>query len=168
MRLDLVLGRTMAENSAALLDGDIDVAMVFEPFATALEERGMSVCYAAATRGLTSYSAFYATRERIAARRAEFQAMIRAIAEAQAWIEHADSDEIAATIASRFPDVPRDRLQRALSRYQSLGIWAVTPRLPPEALDRLAAAMISSGAMMHHPGFASCVDTELVETALSS
>jgi NitT/TauT family transport system substrate-binding protein len=168
MRLDLVLGRTMAENSAALLDGEIDVAMVFEPFAAALEECGMSVCYAAASRGPTSYSAFYATRARIAARRVEFQAMIRAMAEAQAWIQHADPDEIAATIVPRFPDVPRNRLRRALSRYQSLGIWAETPRFPPEALDRLAAAMISSGAMTDHPGFATCVDTELVETALSS
>jgi NitT/TauT family transport system substrate-binding protein len=166
-QLDLVLGRTMAENSEALLAGDIDVAMVFEPFAAALEERGMSVCYAAATRGPTSYSAFYATRERIAERRAEFQAMIRGMAETQAWIQHADPGEIATTIAARFPEVPQDRLRRALSRYQSLGIWAATPRFPQDALDRLAAAMISSGAMTHHPGFTSCVDSELVEDALA-
>jgi NitT/TauT family transport system substrate-binding protein len=166
-KLDLVLGRTMAENSEALLAGEIDVAMVFEPFATTLEERGASVCYAAASRGPTSYSAFYATRERIAARRAEFQAMIRGMAEAQAWIQHADPDEIAATVAPRFPDVPRHRLRRTLARYQSLGIWAETPRFPQDALDRLAAAMISSGAMTHHPGFAACVDRELEESALS-
>jgi len=166
-QLDLVLGRTMAENSEALLAGEIDVAMVFEPFAAALEERGASVCYAAASRGPTSYSAFYATRERITERRAEFQAMIRGMAEAQAWIQHADPAEIAATIAPRFPDVPQHRLRRALSRYQALGIWAETPRFPQDALDRLAAAMISSGAMTHHPGFATCVDSELVESALA-
>lgn len=39
---------------------------------------------------------------------------------------------------------------------------------PPEALDRLAAAMISSGAMSHHPGFSACVDAELVETAMAT
>lgn len=167
MRLDLVLDRTMAENSAALLAGEIDVAMVFEPFAAALEERGMSVCYAAASRGPTSYSAFYATQDRIASRRADFQALIRGMAEVQAWIVQADAAEVAETVALRFPDVPQDRLRRALARYQSLGIWAETPRFPPEALDRLAAAMISSGAMPHHPGFAACVDAELVEAALA-
>jgi len=167
-RLDLVLGRTMAENSAALLAGEIDVAMVFEPFAAALEEAGASVCYASASRGPTSYSAFYATRERIKSRRAEFQALIRATAESLAWIRKADAAEIAATLAPRFPDVPQDRLRRALARYQSLGIWAETPRFPADALDRLATAMVTSGAMTHHPGYDLCVDAELVESALAA
>jgi NitT/TauT family transport system substrate-binding protein len=126
----------------------------------------VTVWYAAAERGPTSYSAFYATRARIAERRAEFQAMIRAVAETQIWITRADPAEIAAAVAPRFPDVPPARLQRALARYQSLGIWAETPRFPPAALDRLAQAMISSGAMTHHPGFAACVDAELEEAAL--
>jgi NitT/TauT family transport system substrate-binding protein len=166
-QLDLVLGRTMAENAAALLAGEIDVAMVFKPFGAALEEEGATVWYAAASRGLTSYSAFYATRTRIAERRSEFQAMIRGMAEAQAWITRAHPREIAETVAPRFPDIPLDRLQRALARYQSLGVWAETPRFPPAALDRLATAMISSGAMAQHPGFATCVDAELVESALA-
>jgi NitT/TauT family transport system substrate-binding protein len=168
LQLDLVLGRTMAENAAALVAGEIDVAMVFEPFGTALEDEDARVWYAAASRGLTSYSAFYATPTRIAERRSEFQAMIRGMAEAQGWITRAHPEEIAETVAPRFPDLPLDRLQRALARYQRLGIWAETPHFPPAALDRLAAAMISSGAMAHHPGFATCVDAELVASALAA
>jgi NitT/TauT family transport system substrate-binding protein len=167
-RLDLVLGRTMAENAAALISGEIDVAMVFEPFGAALEEQGAAVWYASAERGPTSYSTFYATRERIASRRTEFQALIRAMAETQTWITQADPAQIAATVASRFPHIPPARLHRALARYQSLGIWAETPRFPPAALDRLADAMISSGVMTHHPGFATCVVAELEEAALTA
>jgi NitT/TauT family transport system substrate-binding protein len=165
--LDLVLGRTMPENAAALLAGEIDVAMLFEPFGAALEERGAAVWYAAAQRGPTSYSAFYATRARIASRRAEFQAMIRAMADTQAWITRADPKEIAMLVAPHFPDTPPAQLHRALARYQSLGIWAETPHFPPAALDRLAHAMISSGVMTRHPGFAACVDAELEESALT-
>ena len=167
-RLNLVLGRTMAENSAALLASEIDVAMVFEPFAAALEEQGARVWYAAAQRGPTSYSAFYATRARIAERADEFRAMIRAVAETQAWIAHADPGEMAEAVSARFTEIPSARLRQALARYQSLGIWAETPRFPPEALDRLAQAMISSGIMTHHPGFAACVDAALEEAALSA
>ncbi|MCC7427775.1 MAG: ABC transporter substrate-binding protein [Alphaproteobacteria bacterium] len=166
--LDLVLGRTMAQNSDSLLAGEVDVVMLFEPFAAALEEKGASVCYASASRGPTSYSAFYATRERIKARRAEFQAIIRAMAETQAWIKTASAAEIAATVAPRFQDVPQGRLQHAIARYQSLGIWCETPHFPADALARLAGAMISSGAMTHHPGYDLCVDAELVESALAA
>lgn len=163
--LDVVLDRTMAQNSAALLAGDIDVAMVFEPFAAELEERECSVWYAAANRGPTAYTAYYATPTRIVERREEFQAMMRGLAEALRWVHDATPLDIADAISERFPEVPIDRLARALSRYQSLGIWAESPRFPAVALERLAQAMISSGVMAHYPGYDRCVDADLSSTA---
>jgi NitT/TauT family transport system substrate-binding protein len=151
----------MGEGAAALRSGKVDAVMLFEPHAAALEEAGAVVWYAAASRGPTAYSALYATAPRIAARRAAFESAVKGLGDALAWLGTATEEAIAATLALRFPDVPPDRLRRAIARYQGLGLWATGTALPPQALDRLAASMISAGAMTHHPGYESCIDTSL-------
>jgi NitT/TauT family transport system substrate-binding protein len=167
-RLDLVRGRTMAENAAAVLAGDLDAALLFEPFASRMELRGGAVWYASASRGLSAYSALYATAARIAERRPAMLGLVRALADTLAWVGTATPGEIAAAVAPRFPKLELDILTRALTRYQALGLWSATPVLPEEALDRLAGAMISAGAMTHHPGAAACVDATLAEEALAT
>lgn len=163
--LQLVSGRSMAENAAAVLRGEIDVALVFEPFASQLEGQGGAVWHAAASRGPTAYSALYGTAARIDARRDAMLGMVRAMAETLAWVAAATPEAIAELVAPRFPGLERAVLVRSLRRYQALRLWSDTPVLPPEALDRLAAAMIAAGAMTHHPGYAACVDDALVRDA---
>lgn len=166
--LDLVRGRGMAENAEAVLAGEIDAALVFEPFAGVVEGRGGAVWHAAASRGPTAYSALYATEARMAERRGEMRAMVRAVAETLAWVAAAAPEAIAEAVAPRFPDLSAPVLTRAMERYKALGLWSGTPVLPPEALDRLAAAMVSAGAMGRHPGYDACVDRAIVEEALAT
>ena len=55
--------RSMVENLAALGRGELDAAQVFQPFAeAAVETGGAQIWYAAASRGPTSYTTFYAPR----------------------------------------------------------------------------------------------------------
>ncbi|MCR0983759.1 ABC transporter substrate-binding protein [Roseomonas populi] len=166
--LDLVQGRSMAENAEAVLDGEIDVALLFEPFASRMEARGGAVWYAAANRGPTAYSALYAAAPRIEERRDAMLGMVRALAEALDWVEGAAPEAIAEAIAPRFADLDPSILLGSVRRYKGLGLWSTTPVLPREALDRLAGAMISSGAMTHHPGYESCIDHALVRDALGA
>ncbi|MBW8267908.1 substrate-binding domain-containing protein [Caldovatus aquaticus] len=109
--------RAMAENAAAVAEGRLDLAQLFEPHAALLEAQGGAVWHAQAGRGPTAYTALYATETTIAARRAAFEAAIRAMAATLAWIAAAPPAEIAATIAPWFPDVPPDALRAALARY---------------------------------------------------
>jgi len=162
----LVTGRTMAENAEAVIAGDIDVALLFEPFASRIEARGGAVWYAAASRGPTAYSALYATAARIADRRDAMTAMVRALAATLDWVASAPAEAIAEAVAPRFPELEPALLLSAIRRYKALGLWSDTPVLPPGALDRLAEAMISSGAMTHHPGYDACVEAGLVREAL--
>ena len=166
--LDLVLGRSMAENAAAVLAGEIDAALVFEPFASEMEQQGCTVWYAAANRGPTAYSSLYATQSRIAERRETMRGMVRAMAETLVWVAAATPEAIAETVAQRFPELAPSLLLNALRRYKALGLWSETPVLPVAALDRLAGAMIGAGAMTHHPGYDICVDAALVEEALAA
>ena len=151
----------MAEGAAALRTGTVDAVMLFEPHAAALEEAGAAVWYAAATRGPTAYSALYAVAPRIAAKRQAFEAVLRGLGDALAWLAAAEEAAIAATLAPRFADLEPRHLLRAVTRYRGLELWTRSTRIPPEALDRLAASMISAGAMTHHPGYESCIETTL-------
>jgi NitT/TauT family transport system substrate-binding protein len=165
--LDRAGDRRMAENVAAVAEGRLEVAQVFEPHAATLEARGGAVWHAAASRGPTAYSALYATEARIAARRTEFAAMIRALGAALAWIAAAPPDAIAAELAPYFPDLPQETARAALARYQALGLWSPTPRFPRDAFERLRDAMLSAGVIASAPGFADCVDEALVGAALA-
>ncbi|MBR0679283.1 ABC transporter substrate-binding protein [Roseomonas eburnea] len=166
--LNLAPGRPMAENAAAVAAGTLDVAQVFEPHAALLEAKGGAVWHRAADRGPSAYTAFYATEQRIAERSTEFEAMIRAMAEALAWIVQALPEEIAAAIAPSFPDVPRAALTTALARYQALELWSPTPHFPRAAFEQLRGAMTTAGILKGVPDFDTCVDEAIVARALGA
>ena len=167
-RVARVTDRGMAENVAGLASGQIDAAQLFEPFVSSMERDGSGhVWHAAASRGPTSYTAFYARTDRIAELRAEFMAVVQGLRETLSWFAAASVPEIATTVESFFPDLDRDLLDRSLQRYRDLGIWTETPRFPPEALARLEAAMLSAGAIRSSPGFSGMVDEGLTEAALA-
>jgi NitT/TauT family transport system substrate-binding protein len=166
-KLRTVTGRTMAENAAAVAAGTLDVAQMFEPFATQAEAQGCQVWHAQAARGPTSYTAFYATKPVIAAKRAAMIGMVRGIAAMQRWLHAAPPTEIAATVAPFFEGTERATLERCIARYKALGIWAATPRFPRDAFEMLEASMLGAGAIARRPGFDACVDTAIEEEALA-
>lgn len=162
-----VTGRSMAENAAAVAAGTLDVAQVFEPIATAMERAGTGhAWYAQASRGPTTYTAFYARSDVIAARRPAFEAMVRGLARTLAWLANASPEEIAATVAPFFDALDQDVAAHAIARYRSLGVWTASPHFPPAALARLEAAMLSAGAIGRTPGFAGLVAEEVTLAAL--
>lgn len=164
--LNRVTDRSMAENAAAVAEGTLDIAQMFEPHAALLEARGGAVWYRAADRGPSAYTALYATEARIAERSAEFEAMIRAMAEALAWIYATPAAEIAATIAPLFPEVPEAALATSLARYQALQLWSPTPHFPRAAFEQLRGAMQTAGILKGAPAFEVCVDEAIVTRAL--
>ncbi|MFC7477131.1 ABC transporter substrate-binding protein [Dankookia sp. GCM10030260] len=165
--LETVTDQGMAANAEAVVAGRLDLAQMFEPFACRVEDAGGAVWHAQASRGHTAYTAFYATEAGIAARREPLQAMIRAMAEALAFIRNAPAEEVAARIAPRFPDVPAAHRLRAIARYQALQLWDAGPHFPQAAFETLGRAMLAAGAIGHIPAFADCVDNALVEEALA-
>ena len=160
--------RSMAENCAALRDGTLDVVQVFEPFASTLLAEGTGhVWYAAASRGPTSYTTFYARRDVLAAKRAEFLGMVRAVQATQRWLAGASGAEVAATVAAYFPAVPAPILAASYDRYQALGIWGRNPILPRAGYERLRASLVSGGFVAPGAPFAQAVDNSLAEAVLA-
>ena len=163
-----VTDRSMAENAAAVAEGRLDVAQLFEPLASTMERAGTGhVWYAQASRGPTSYTAFYGRTDVIAAKRPAMEAMVRGLAHTLAWFANASPEEIAATIAPFFDALDQDTAAHAIARYRSLGVWTTTPHFPPDALARLEAGMLSAGAISRTPGYAGLVAEDVTVSALA-
>ncbi len=106
-RLDRVGDRDMAENLAALREGRLDAAQLFEPFVEeSLASGAAHLWYPASNRGRTTYTAFVTTRERLAEMAEPLLRMVRAIYRTQQWVKVNSADTIAQAVASFFPDVP--------------------------------------------------------------
>ena len=157
-----VADRTMAENMAALRRGELDVVQVFEPFAEELISAGEGhLWYAASKRGLTAYTSFYARRSVLAARREEFKKLVRALYRTQKWVDTASPEALAAAVQSFFPEVPAARLQAAVARYRTLGVWGRNPIMPREGYERLKASLVSGGFVRAGAPFEQAVDNSL-------
>ncbi|HKS89347.1 MAG TPA: ABC transporter substrate-binding protein [Stellaceae bacterium] len=164
-RLDRVLGRSMVENVAALADGSLDVAQLFEPFVEQAVGAGAHVCLPASARGPTSYTVFVTTRDRLAADPEPFRRMTRAIANTQRWLASAAPEALAETIAGYFPALDRPALACSLARYKAQGVWATMPVLAEPGFDRLRQALLGSGFIKRAVPFAECIDNRLAEPA---
>jgi NitT/TauT family transport system substrate-binding protein len=167
-RLTQVADRGMADNVAALRRGELDVVQVFEPFAAGLEADGAGhVWYAAANRGLTSYTTFYTRRALLHDRRPELHRMVRAIARTLKWVARVDGAEIAGAISGFFPDTQPGLLAAACRRYQALGIWGTDPALPRQGYDRLLSGLVSGGFVAPGTPFDVAVDNSLATQVIA-
>lgn len=167
-RLDRVIGRSMAENVAALRDGSLDVAQLFEPFVERAVAAGGHVWQPASARGRTSYTVFVTTRTRLAGDPEPFRRMTRAMYRTQRWLAAQSPEALADTIGSYFPDIERGVLAAALARYKMQGVWAEDPVLSEDGFTRLRRALLGSGFLKREVPFAECVDNGLAEAAAAA
>jgi NitT/TauT family transport system substrate-binding protein len=155
-------GRTMPDNYAALREGQLDVMQAFEPFASLAEmDRAGEILYAASSRGPTVYTAFIATRSKVAAHRDAFVEMTHALAKMQQWLYGHSGKELAEVVASFFSDLPQELLARSLQRYLDAGLWARDPTMSIQGFERLGSSFLSGGSLKRSPAFEKCVDVRL-------
>jgi NitT/TauT family transport system substrate-binding protein len=161
-RLERVTDRTMAGNLDALRRGEIDVAQMFEPYASMAVQSGVGkIVHAASARGPTVYTTFLATRDGIVRNRAAFAAMVRAVRRMQAWLSDHSADELADAVASFYPDVAHDLLTSSLRRYREAGLWGRRPEVSREGFARLAESLLSGGFVTRLHTYDDCVDQTL-------
>jgi len=162
--LPRIADRTMAENVVALRQGEVDVVQLFEPFAEELIAAGAGhLWHAAADRGPTAYTSFYARRSVLAARRDEMKKLVRGLYRTQKWLHAQPPEALADAVQSFFPRVPPTLLRGAVARYHALGIWGRNPIMPRVGYDRLKAGLISGSFVREGAPFESAVDNSLAE-----
>jgi NitT/TauT family transport system substrate-binding protein len=167
-RIARITDNSMAESVAALHDGRLDVAQLFEPFVEQAVSGGAAIWYPASGRGPTSYTVFVTTRDRLANDPEPFHRMVRAIRRTQRWVASEPPGALAALIADYFPDLDPGALTRSLARYKEQGVWAADPRLSEDGFLRLQRALLGSGFLTRAVPFAECADNRLAEEAVAA
>jgi len=165
--LDRVTGQSMPDNVHALRRGEVDAIQLFQPFVEELVASGAGhIWYAAADRGPTSYTTFYARRAVLANRREDCLRLARGVYRTLKWVHAGDGTRLAAAVAAYFPDVPQPRLASALDRYKALGVWGRNPRLPRAGYERLRAGLVSGGFVKSGTPYETAVDNTLAEAVI--
>jgi NitT/TauT family transport system substrate-binding protein len=166
--IPLTSARTMAENARALEAGDADVIQVFQPYAEALVESGAGhIWYAAAARGLTSYTSLNTTRAFLERSPDVAFGMTRAMHRTLRWIAAHDGAALADAIGSYFADLPRARLAACIDRYKALGLWNSEPVFRREGVEWLREAMLAAGYIRTRLDFEACVDNRFAERSVA-
>jgi NitT/TauT family transport system substrate-binding protein len=163
-----ITDRSMAESVAALLDGSIDVAQLFEPYVEQAVAGGGDVWYRASARGRTSYTVFATTKERLAADPEPYRRMARALYKTQRWVAAEPARGLAAAIADYFPALDRSVLTRSLARYKEQNVWGTDPLVSEEGFERLRRALLGNGFLTREVPFAECVDNRLAQEAVAA
>jgi NitT/TauT family transport system substrate-binding protein len=166
-QIERVPDQSMAENVATLHAGRVEVIQVFQPYVEqAIAGNAGYIWSAAAERGPTAYTAFYTTRTVLERQTDNLLRMTRAMYRTQQWIATHDGSALASCVASYFPELPRDMIAQALTRYKALGLWNHTPILSPEGFTWLQAACLTGGVMQREVPYAQCVDMRCAEQVL--
>jgi NitT/TauT family transport system substrate-binding protein len=161
-RLERVTDRTMADNLEALRGGELDVAQMFEPYASMALRSGIgNILYAASVRGPTVYTTFLATHDSIKRNRTAFTAMVRAVRRMQSWLADYGPDELGAVVAPFYPNLTGDLLASSLRRYHDAGLWAGSPEVSREGFARLSASLLSGSFVSRMHAYEDCVDQSL-------
>jgi NitT/TauT family transport system substrate-binding protein len=117
--LPRIADRTMSDNVASLRRDELDVVQLFEPFAEELISAGEGhLWYAAATRGPTAYTTFYARHATLSVRRDELKRMVRGLYRTQKWLHAQPPEALADAVQSFFPGVAVSLLRGAVARYR--------------------------------------------------
>ena len=156
--------RSMAENTAALRAGEVDVIQVFQPYARELIDAGAGhVWYAAANRGLTSYTTFNTTRGFIEKNPDAALRMTRAMYRTLKWIAAHDGRALAEAIARYLPDIPLPALAACCNDYKAFGLWNANPVMQRQGLEWLRDAMLAAGYIKTRLAYEDCVDMRFAE-----
>jgi NitT/TauT family transport system substrate-binding protein len=159
---------SMADNAAALREGAIDVAQLFQPYVEQLLADGAGhVWHAAADRGPCSYTTLYCLRSTIERDPDPLLRITRAMYRSQKWLHARTSAEVAAAVAPFFPQLPVKLLAGAIERYRALGIWGRNPRLPEQGFERLRSALLSGGLIKKAIPYDDCVDMRFADAVIA-
>ncbi len=153
----------MNDNRDALAAGTLDVFQAFQPFAEQALEGGGHLVYAAATRGPTAYTSFYALKETVERRRDDFHAMARAIKRAVGDAYDRPVGDTATALSPLFPDLMPDLIGACIERYRALELWNRTGVMEEAGFERLRQSMIGAGFIRRGTDFNIAVDNSLAE-----
>lgn len=154
--------------TGAFVAGTGDYVTVFEPTATTLENEGKGYIVSSVGEATEEipYTAYFAKKSYIENNPETIQKFVNAIYKGQKWVKEHNSNEIAETIISSFPDTDLNALTQVIERYKEIDAWSETPAMSEEAFNRLQTVMTEAGELKNTVPFSDIVNNTFANNLL--
>ena len=140
-----------AARDGAWLSGVGDFGIFNEPNLSKLEKEGVATFVASVGKevGRADYTIFFAKKSWLEKNAVAAQKWTNAIAKAQAWVQSADTKDIAAAIMPYFPALSMEDNIAVVSRYRNIGvnIWADSTIVDKAGLAKAQEIMVIGGVL---------------------
>lgn len=159
---------SFAMTAGAFTGGTGDFVTLFEPTASTLEKQGQGYVVASIgeSSGYVPYTAYFASKEYIAANPDIIQAFTNAVYKGQQYCQTHTAAEIAAVVAPSFPDTDMEILTSSIARYMEIDAWCTDPIMEQESLNALLNIMKSAEELSGTPSYEDMVNTDFAKKAM--
>ena len=167
--LNLIQNIDFANIVNAFMSGSGEYVQLFEPSASILEKEGAGFIIASfgEESGELPYTTFMA-KEGFIKEEKTAKKFIKALLQAQEWVEENDSEEIAKVIQPYFDDTDVGMIATVVDRYRSQGSFATDMKLEKDNWEHLQEIMIEAGELNEKVPYEELVNTSLVEDVMKN
>lgn len=138
-----------AAMGGAFISGIGDYVTLFEPTALEIEQQGYGYVVASVGElgGIVPYTSYSARISYLEKNKELIENFTKAIQKGLDFVHNNDSETIAKSILSFFPDTSLTDLTNVIERYKKQDTWPTTTDFTKESFDHLQTIMMASGEL---------------------
>ena len=138
-----------AAMGGAFIGGQGDFVTLFEPTALEIEQQGYGYVVASIGElgGIVPYTAYNARTSYIEKNPEIIENFTKAIQKGLDFVHNNDSETVAKSILSFFPDTALNDITSVVERYKEQDTWPKTTSFSKESFDHLQEIMIAAGEL---------------------
>lgn len=144
-----------ASMGGAFISGMGDFVTLFEPTALEIEQQGYGYVVASIGElgGVVPYTSYSAKISYIEENPEIIEKFTKAVQKGLDFVHENDSETIAKSILSFFPDTSLEDLTKVIERYKAQDTWPTTTTFTEESFNHLQDIMIAAGALENKVDF---------------
>lgn len=147
--LEIDTSIAFAAMGGAFISGNGDFVTLFEPTALEIEKQGYGYVVASvgSLGGIVPYTSYSARSSFIKNNEDLIERFTRAIEKGLQFVHKNDSETVAKSILSFFPDTSLSDLTKVVQRYKEQDTWPTTTNFSEESFNHLQKIMITAGEL---------------------
>ena len=133
----------------AFIGGQGDFVTLFEPTALEVEQQGFGYVVASVGElgGVVPYTAYNARSSYIKNNKELIKNFTKAIQKGLDFVNNSDSETVAKSIVTFFPDTPLHDIINVINRYKEQDTWPKTTSFTKDSFDHLQEIMVAAGEL---------------------
>ncbi|SFJ42528.1 ABC transporter substrate-binding protein [Thermoflavimicrobium dichotomicum] len=152
----------------AFASGTGDFVQLFEPVASKLEQEGKGRIVASFGKdsGIVPYTVYMTKKSFLEKNPETVTRFVRALYQAQKWVQSHSTDEIVDAVTPHFKDIDRSILTSVIERYKSQASWAPDPFIDEKEYNHLLEIMKQAGELPKEVPYQQIVDTNISQRVI--